>query len=415
MMIDIQKEAITTRGLAGKKALLIVKNISNPPIGAAARRARCIAKALNSEGWDVNVYHLHFGERPTEHKDCKEQGINYRYPSPFKYKGGQKQLKRLLKKCYALIITIVDFSKLILKKKRPEVVYIYPNELVPAFLLITYFNMLKIPVVKEYCEWLPAIDKAGYLRQKYFSSPCIKSVDGLLAISDHIEKKINNKILGSRKKPIVEKVPILIEDIKKQAYNSKRRGVFVWCGQVKGYFSAIEHLIYIGYVLKKQTKRKFLIELYGGCNREYEKKIADLVNKFALDKEIKIKPFVPADDLWSAMCSAEALLMPLFDDERSRARFPTKIGEYLLSGRPMISSHIGEITKYVVDEENALLAKPNDLEDFAKKMLFCLDNEKMAQKIGEEGRKLAIKEFHYLNSARTISVFFDSVSKPEFK
>jgi len=45
--------------------------------------------------------------------------------------------------------------------------------------------------------------------------------------------------------------------------------------------------------------------------------------------------FVPRPELLRLYRQSSLLLAPLFDDVRSEARFPTKIAEYLGSGRPV--------------------------------------------------------------------------------
>jgi len=62
----------------------------------------------------------------------------------------------------------------------------------------------------------------------------------------------------------------------------------------------------------------------------------------------------------------------LFDDERSIARFPTKIGEYLAAARPVVTSSIGEVARYLEDATTAYLAAPGDAPAFGRKIVeFC--------------------------------------------
>ena len=60
-----------------------------------------------------------------------------------------------------------------------------------------------------------------------------------------------------------------------------------------------------------------------------------------------------------------ALLIPLSNSEKDKARFPTKIAEYLASARPVVSSNIGEFANYATNNKNAVLCEPDDIAGFA--------------------------------------------------
>ena len=62
----------------------------------------------------------------------------------------------------------------------------------------------------------------------------------------------------------------------------------------------------------------------------------------------------------SSTPAAHGLLIPLFDDVRSTARFPTKIGEYLASGRPIVTTAVGEMPRYFEDGVTAFISAPDD-------------------------------------------------------
>ena len=70
--------------------------------------------------------------------------------------------------------------------------------------------------------------------------------------------------------------------------------------------------------------------------------------------------YLSRSDLLDLYGSAHALLIPLFSDQQSRARFPTKIGEYLAAARPVVTNSIGEIPLYLTDGLDAIVCPPGD-------------------------------------------------------
>jgi glycosyltransferase involved in cell wall biosynthesis len=127
-------------------------------------------------------------------------------------------------------------------------------------------------------------------------------------------------------------------------------------------------------------------------------------------KKTKIKMFsrLSEKELFTYYKNAIALLIPLRPTLQDTARFPHKTGEYLASENPVISTNYGEIKYYFKDGVNMLLAENYDINLFAEKMQFVIDNSQIAQQIGVEGKKVAAKLFDYNCKAIEIDNFLNS-------
>lgn len=66
---------------------------------------------------------------------------------------------------------------------------------------------------------------------------------------------------------------------------------------------------------------------------------------------------IPRQDLLRRYRRSSALLVSLFGDVASVARFPTRIAEYLAAARPAITVRIGEVATYLRDGETALAGR----------------------------------------------------------
>ena len=86
----------------------------------------------------------------------------------------------------------------------------------------------------------------------------------------------------------------------------------------------------------------------------------------ALQNNIILAGYVSRNELLTLYKGSNALLIPLFDDVTSKARFPIKVGEYLLSSRPVISTNVGDIPLYLKNNVTALICKPGDPKAFAR-------------------------------------------------
>ena len=100
-------------------------------------------------------------------------------------------------------------------------------------------------------------------------------------------------------------------------------------------------------------------------------------------------------DLLDLYARAHALLIPLFDDRQSRARFPTKIGEYLAAARPVVTNSVGEIPLHFTDGVDAVVCRPGDPRAFGQATAKLLADPPLAALIGRRGRRVAETRFHY--------------------
>jgi len=114
-------------------------------------------------------------------------------------------------------------------------------------------------------------------------------------------------------------------------------------------------------------------------------------------------------DLLALYRQASALLIPLFADIRSIARFPIKIGEYLASGRPVVTSCVGEMPAFFKDGVNACVAIAGDAASFGERIVRVLDDPAWAAETGRNGWETARQQFHYSVHGATLLDFFERV------
>jgi len=91
------------------------------------------------------------------------------------------------------------------------------------------------------------------------------------------------------------------------------------------------------------------------------------------------------------------------------ARFPHKIGEYVASGAPMISSNFGEVKHYFKDGENGFVAEKYEVEQFTEKMQYIIDNPDKAKAVGQAGKETGLKEFNFLHYGENLRGFLEGL------
>lgn len=87
----------------------------------------------------------------------------------------------------------------------------------------------------------------------------------------------------------------------------------------------------------------------------------------SLDHNIKLLGYVTQAELDGLMLNAEGLIAPLNDTVADRARCPSKIPMYMMTGRPIITCKIGEAWGYL--KENGRYYTPGDVGSLTEQFL----------------------------------------------
>lgn len=126
----------------------------------------------------------------------------------------------------------------------------------------------------------------------------------------------------------------------------------------------------------------------------------------ALRDRVEFTGWVDDDELRRRLDEADALLLLRGDDRESRACFPTRLPQLLLTGRPIILSRAGDLGSYFRHRHDAWLVdgghQPTQVADAAAALAADAD---LAATIGAAGAQTAQREFGYVEHGRRLSEF----------
>ena len=139
--------------------------------------------------------------------------------------------------------------------------------------------------------------------------------------------------------------------------------------------------------------------------------------------ELKMLNGLERKELMWELSGAAALLVVRPDTLQNRAGFPTKLGEFLALGRPVIVTNVGEIGRFLKDGVNAFVidigennsrVEHKEHKEYMERMIreklreVFADREK-AERIGKAGREAALKYFDYKVYAEDLREFIKKV------
>jgi len=125
--------------------------------------------------------------------------------------------------------------------------------------------------------------------------------------------------------------------------------------------------------------------------------LLDFINSNIYKNRIKLLGKLKATDITELLTNAKCLIMTPLNNFDSGG-FPTKLGEYLATGNPVICSNVSEIG-YYLDDSNTMLIEPNNGEQLLEKFFELQNNYKKCKKIGLNGRKAAE---HYFDANKYV-------------
>ncbi len=143
--------------------------------------------------------------------------------------------------------------------------------------------------------------------------------------------------------------------------------------------------------------------------------IADerIVKQLILDslahKNIHFKGYLPYNEYLQELWGADALIMNRVDDIYSISGFPFKLGEYLATGKIIIASALSSVREFLTDKKNALLFKPESVEELAAAFQYSIDHKKDMDEIASEAEKVAWQHFDNQKHAVVLMDFFKRI------
>jgi glycosyltransferase involved in cell wall biosynthesis len=116
--------------------------------------------------------------------------------------------------------------------------------------------------------------------------------------------------------------------------------------------------------------------------------------------------FVARSDLPRLLAAADLLVQPGRSNEFNDYRFPSKLPEFLASGRPVIlpRSNVGLLLK---DGEEALLLERGDSADIANALQRLAADPELRTRIGRRGREFALRNLDWAKNVAVIPSFYD--------
>lgn len=165
-----------------------------------------------------------------------------------------------------------------------------------------------------------------------------------------------------------------------------------YCGNMTGNKDGVENLINaFAPIERKYPDIKLL--LIGGANYpERMQELKEMVMNMGL-KNVVFYGRAPREEMPRLLTNAKMLCLARPTTTQATYGFPTKLGEYLATGNPVVVTAVGDIPRYLNDS-NSFIVEADDNLAFSNRMLEVLSDYDIALKKGAEGKELSLSVFN---------------------
>lgn len=266
-------------------------------------------------------------------------------------------------------------------------------------------------IIAHRVEWYePNVFPFGHADPRYFSDLTgrlwdHKRADGVIAISAFIQNQYANRL------PVL-KIPAIFdfEGAAAPANAVEAGRPTLVCVSTLKPNDGVDHIIEALRIVRRNGKL-WRLAIIGACPDQ--KNVNNLLeacqNTPELRGAVDARGRLEGMDYLKGLASSTALVLMRKPDVRSEASFPTRLPEYLATGRPVIAANVPDIPSYLVDGEHAHVVPPCRPDLIAERLEAIVRDPTSSKELGERGRRRAAECFDYRGHGRHLAEFLKQV------
>jgi glycosyltransferase involved in cell wall biosynthesis len=387
--------------------VIIVNRMPFPEGYAPTKRFTAYSHGLIENGIPVHVLCIKPSElgHSVKNKVTKGnyQGIDFEYTSGTTIRNKFLPVRPLIN-LKGYIISLCRIVALAKQNHVKAVILIGPFGTLKeiGYYLVTRFA--KVKYIQERTEY-PFITKKNNLAVRvslylYHNISC-RLFDGMMLISDVLAEYFGKFVPKEASLCII---PIVVDTERFDKQSSAQTGneYAAYCGSMNSNKDGIVYLIDAFAVIAPKFP-DLSLKLIGRTDFSDFDSLRNKINKLGLNNRIHFTGRVTNEEMTTLLKNAKILVLARPETIQSQANFPTKVGEYCATGKPIVMTRVGAITEYFIDGKNAFLAEPGNSASFAAKMEEALSDYTKALIVGAEAKRLASTVFNYAYQGKMLA------------
>jgi glycosyltransferase involved in cell wall biosynthesis len=144
-----------------------------------------------------------------------------------------------------------------------------------------------------------------------------------------------------------------------------------------------------------QSHPDVFLVLGGFCTTDVKRQITELISNLHIEQQVVLMEYLTREEILRYIVHADTLVMTRSNDLEASASYPSKLSEFLATGKPVVTVNVGEISDFISDKVNGFLIEPGDIDALTERLNFIFNNYQLAEKVGQKGKELTSGVFHY--------------------
>lgn len=292
-------------------------------------------------------------------------------------------------------------SALVCLKEKPDAVMVVSENLYYTLIFKIVALLLKKPLILEKSE-VPYMhhDDISMLKRLYLKLS-LSLYDGIVVITNNLKDYLLNT-LGVKSKTVL--VPIIIDERKVNSKKAERKDYILYSGSLYERKDGVLTILRsFAKVVKELPDLKMYITGNAKSSVDYDK-VMKIIEDNNIQNNIVFTGFLSQEELVDLMRNARLLVLAKPQNRQNDYNFPTKLGEYLISGTPVLCTLNDNLKEYFITDKNIYATELN-CDDMSKKALEVLTNAEKAEEVGQEGQKVALESFSSIVQVEKINSF----------
>jgi glycosyltransferase involved in cell wall biosynthesis len=134
-------------------------------------------------------------------------------------------------------------------------------------------------------------------------------------------------------------------------------------------------------------------------------RVKQRIRELDLEDKIQLLGFVSSQELLRYNSMADILFVCRTSSPFANHGFPWKLGEYCMTGKPIIATNVSDIELYFTDNENLFIVAPDNPKAIADKVTYIFNDYEKALEVARKGTETAVKSFDYLEKTNELKQF----------